>query len=85
MTKGKLQQITEAAKQLGWTVGSGVTVPTYLEQLERENLKLLADNAALLETIRLLRLDIETYKSTLEGLKRRADKLEKLGIGGWVP
>ena len=54
-------------------------------QIEREKLKLLADNAALLETIRLLRLDIETYKSTLEGLQRRADKLEKLGIGGWVP
>ena len=56
-----------------------------MTQLERENLKLLADNAALLEIIRNLRLDIETYKSTLEGLQRRADKLEKLGIGGWVP
>lgn len=48
-------------------------------QLERENLKLLADNAALLEIIRTLRLDIETYKSTLEGLQRRVVRFEHIG------
>jgi|694.fasta_scaffold119606_2 hypothetical protein len=48
-------------------------------QLECENLKLLADNAALLEIIRNLRLDIATYKSTLEGLQRRVVRFEHLG------
>ena len=51
----------------------------HMTNLEREKLKLLADNAALLETIRLLRLDIETYKSTLEGLQRRVVRFEHLG------
>lgn len=100
MDKSKLQQIAEAAKQLGWSVGSGVTVPVYLEQLERENdtlrvagaqvlskyeqmveenIKALEANAALLEIIRNLRLDIETYKSTLEGLQRRVVRFEHIG------
>lgn len=48
-------------------------------QLECENLKLLADNAALIETIRTLRLDIETHKSTIEGLQRRVVRFEHIG------
>ena len=52
---------------------------TMITDLDRENLKLLADNAALLEIIRNLRLDIETYKSTLEGLQRRVVRFEHIG------
>jgi hypothetical protein len=48
--------------------------------LERENLKLLADNAALLEIIRNLRLDVATLTSTLEGLERRVVRFEHLGL-----
>ena len=48
-------------------------------QLEAAHNKALADNADLLEVIRGLRLDIETYKSTLEGLQRRVVRFEHLG------
>jgi multidrug resistance efflux pump len=49
------------------------------QQLEAQLNKALADNADLMETIRGLRLDIETYKSTLEGLQRRVVRFEHLG------
>lgn len=48
-------------------------------QLEAQLNKALVDNATLLEVIRGLRLDIETYKSTLEGLQRRVVRFEHLG------
>jgi Fic family protein len=54
---------------------------TAYQRLEAQYNKALADNADLLEVIRGLRLDIETYTSTLEGLQQRVDKLQRLGFG----
>ena len=52
---------------------------TAYQRLETQYNKALADNADLMETIRGLRLDIETCKSTLEGLQRRVVRFEHLG------
>ena len=74
------QALEDAAERLGCTVDTFFEEePTYITHLETENNRLMAANGDLLETIRTLRLDIETYKSTLEGLQRRVVRFEHLG------